>query len=217
MAIVGEASVIITADTSAFKAELEGSTLASDAGLAGADAGSALSGGLATGAKDIGKDTETALKDSTGRMSGLVSDFSGKASSSLQSLGVPASLLTGPAVLGVGLAAAGAIAIKMAMDMQSADATIATSAGISTKAATDIGNAFLGTAGTTEFSGQAMATAFGTVAGQLKSANGAALTTKQSLDFMTASGTLATASGVSLGTATSTLAATMQAFQIPEI
>jgi TP901 family phage tail tape measure protein len=219
--IVGEAEVLITANTAGLEAGIAASSdpaltkLESDAGTAGEDAGTALTTGLASKTKDIGKDTESALKDSTGRMSGLVSDFSNKASSSLENLGVPSALLTGPGVLAIGLAATAAAALDLGMKMQSADAAIAASSGISTSAATAIGNAFLDTAGKSTFSGQQMAVAFAPVAGQLKSLNGAALSTQQSLDFMTHATDLAEASGHDLTTTTATLAGTLQAFQMP--
>ena len=118
-------------------------------------------------------------------------------------------------VLAVGLAAGAAESIHLAMNMQHADAAIAGHAGISMKAATDIGNAFLSTAGSTIFSGQEMASAYASVAGQLGQLQGHALNAKQALDVMRAAGDLAEASGQKLSDTTSTLGSVMQAFQVP--
>jgi hypothetical protein len=117
-------------------------------------------------------------------------------------------------VVAVAVLAAGAAAVDLVMKMQSADTAIATSGGISVKAATAIGNAFLSTAGTTEFSGQKMAEAYATVAGQLRSTEGHALSTKDAMLVMSAAGDLATAKQIDLGTATSSVAGVMQAFSL---
>jgi TP901 family phage tail tape measure protein len=219
---VGEAEIVIRANTGAFEGEVASlekggalENLSTKAEQAGNDAGKALSGGLSTATKDIGKETESALKSSTGRMEGIVNDFTGKAKTSLQGLGVPESLLSGPAVATVAFAAVAAGAVDLGAKMQSATARIAAMSGVSTKAASDIGNAFLTTAGTTEFSATEMANAYAQVAGQLKSTEGQALNSKQALDFMTSANDLATASGNDLNTTTSVLASTMQAFKIP--
>lgn len=139
----------------------------------------------------------------------------GKIKSFLSDIGVPSALLNGWAELGIAAAGTAVEAVRMGAAMQTSDAAIATSSGISMKAATDIGNAFLDTAGTSEFSGKEMADAFASVAGQLKSVEGHALTTKEAMTVMSAAGDLATAKQISLSDATSTLAATMQAFQQP--
>jgi TP901 family phage tail tape measure protein len=99
--------------------------------------------------------------------------------------------------------------------MQKADASIATSEGVSVKAATNIGNAFLDTGGKVEFSGIKQAQAFSLVAGELKTTEGQALSTAQATTFMTSAMTLATATGTDLSDTTSTLAGVMQAFQLP--
>lgn len=230
--IVGTASVIITADTSAFKSELEASSAAGMAGVesdvgastgrlegklsdAGMVGGTALSNGLSTGAKDIGKDTEKDLEASTGRMQNLVKDSSNKMGGFLNNLGVPKALTTGFGLTALGLAGVSAFALKAGVDLQTADSSIATSEGISTSAAKNIGNAFLTTAGQVEFSAKDQATAFATVAGQLKTTEGHVLSSAQSLTFMKANMDLATASGQDLGMVTQTTAGIMQAFQLP--
>ena len=119
--------------------------------------------------------------------------------SALSSLGVPNSLLGGWGAMGAAVLGVGVGAIDMGVKMQSADTSIATSAGISTKAATAIGNAFLGTALKSEFSGREMAEAYSTVAGQLGATEGHALTTAQAMTVMNAATDLATAKQIDLG------------------
>lgn len=216
--VVGEAEVIITANTAGLEGEIAASSdpaftkLESDAGDAGALAGANLRGGVTdeTGKlkddlADDGEDAGNALeKGMGGPLSGI--------KSALSNLGVPESLLNPEAFGAVAIGAAAAGAVDLAMKMQSADAAIATASGTSVKAATAIGNAFLDTAGKTEFSGEEQAKAYATVAGQLKTLNGTALDTKQASTFMNAAMQLATASGTDLGTAVSTVAATLQAY-----
>lgn len=122
----------------------------------------------------------------------------------------------GVAALGLGAAAAGVVAlgVDLAEGMQKTDATIASSMGISTKAAVSMGNTFVDTAGKSEYSGQEMGAAFAAVAGTLKATEGHALSNAQALGVMTAAGDLATAKQIDLGDATSALAGVMQAFQV---
>jgi TP901 family phage tail tape measure protein len=221
MALVGEAEILITANTAEFKGQLAALDADSSLGGLGAGADSAgknigedLASGVSLGAKDIGKDTEKDLEQSTGRMKGVVSDATGKMSNSLQSLGIPASLLSGTAVATIGVLALGGAVVDLGAKMQSAEAAIAASSGQSVEAVTKIGNAFLSTAGTSEHSGIEMATAFSKVAGQLKATQGSALNATEALQFMTTVSTLATASGGDLGATTQTLAGLMQAFQM---
>lgn len=116
--------------------------------------------------------------------------------------------------LAAGFAGAALEGMHLAQSMQSADAQLAVSEGISTSAAKKIGDAFLNTAGTTEFSGEEMQKAFAGVAGQLAATQGHALNSQQSLGFMTQAMELATAKGISLTSSTSSLAQVMQAFQL---
>jgi TP901 family phage tail tape measure protein len=221
MTIVGTASVVVTADTAGFaesvKAESSGAftQLGSDADAAGKDAGASLRTGVTdeTGklADDVGSDAEKAGGKLESGMGGSIE----KLKSSLESLGIPSGLLTGAAA---GTAAIGLVAVAgvdLAEKMQSADAAIATASGSSVASAKAIGNAFLGTAGSTEFSGQEIATAYATVAGQMKATEGQTLSTSSAMAVMNAAQDLATAKQISLGTATSTLASVMQAFQLP--
>ena len=246
MTVVGEASLLIRADTSMLAADVTTQSEAALAGvsassqLAGAEAGAnlrkgvegetsllaagvgadaqkaghALEDGLSVGgtaAKDLGKTVE----GETSKMKMAFNDLGNKASSSLQGIGVPKFLTTGPSVVALLGAAVGAFSIKMASDLQTADASIVASEGITTKAAQNIGSAFDSTAFKSEYSGIAQATAFAAVAGQLKATQGQALSTQQSLEFMNATTDLATAKGIQLGDATSTTAGILQAFQLP--
>jgi len=120
------------------------------------------------------------------------------------------------ATFGVAAAAAAAAAegLHLAQSMQTADAQIAVSANISSAAANKIGQAFLNTGGTTEFSAQEMATAYAKVAGQMTAVQGTALTATQATGFMTHAMDLATAKGISLTQATSAISSVLQAFQL---
>ena len=218
--------------------------LEADLGAAGLAGGAALHDGVEDGTKDVASDLEKDGEDAGGKFSNAMSGGLGKLANLISNTGLPlgplsdglekssdatkdldsssGSLFNTMSGVGkvafLGLAVAGAAAaaegIHLAMSMQSADAAIAVASGTSTKAATDIGNAFLATAGKSEFSGIEMANAFGQVAGQLKSAQGSALSTTQAMQVMNATSDLATAKQISLTTATSTVAAAMQAFQL---
>jgi TP901 family phage tail tape measure protein len=217
--IVGEAEVIIRANTAGLDAEL-GATdlgaggLTSKAATAGEDAGLALTGGVKKETGKLGADVAKDGEDAGGMFAGALSKPLSSAKSMLSGLGVPEAVLTGWGAAGVAVAAIGAASIDAAMKMQTADATISTSEGITVKAATNVGDAMLGTSGKSEYSGQQMAVAFGAVAGQLKATQGSALTTAQSMQVMNAASDLATAKQIDLGTATSTVAGVMQAFQL---
>ena len=218
--IVGEAEVVIHANTAGFESELATSSDASfakltdDAQTAGEDAGSALAGGIKDKTKGLEDGLENDGKRSGEKLRKGMEGPLGGISSMLQNLGLPESL-TSPEALGVeGLIAAAGGAAALAVGMQKADVAIANTEGISVKAATNIGNAFLGTAGQTEFSAKEQAEAFATVSGQLKATEGHALSTADSMTFMGAAMDLATAKQIPLGTATSTVAGIMQAFQL---
>jgi Phage-related minor tail protein/Phage tail lysozyme len=152
-------------------------------------------GGFSTKLEEAGK----AAEDTSGKASGLTGTLSH---------------LGGYALLGVaGAAGVAAVAgVKLAESMQTADASIEGSADISTAAAKAIGDAFLGTAFKSTFSGQEMAKAYAAVAGQLKSTEGHALSTSEAMQVMGASSDLAEAKQIGLGSATETVAKTMQVF-----
>src|SRR6185437_15520266 len=200
MTVVGEASILIRPVTTGFEGELKKQTDASlvgfrkDAEAAGAEAGAGLRGGV--------------TKES-GKLAGDLEKHGNAAGAALSS-GVKKGLL----VVGAAAVGAAASAVHLAESMQSADASIAAASDTSVKSATAIGNAFLDTAGKSEFSGEQMATAFATVAGQLKETEGHALDAAQASQFMGAADDLATAKKIDLGVATSATAGVMQAFQL---
>lgn len=113
-----------------------------------------------------------------------------------------------------GFAVAAGEAVKLGEKFQSTTASIAANAGITQKAATNIGNAFLDTAGKSIFSGQEMASAFQQVAGQLKLTEGHALSTAEATKVMTSASNLAEAANTDLGSSTSALAGVMQAYHL---
>ena len=188
--------------------------LEKDLGEDGAAAGASLRTGVTdeTGklADDVGKDGERAGQ-SLGQ--GVEKGGSG-IKSTLSSFGVPESLLSGWAGAGIAVAAVGGIAIDMGEKFQSAETAISVASGTTIGAADKIGQAFLATAGSSEFSGTEMAKAFASVAGQLKSTEGAALNTSQAMQVMSAAGDLATATQSDLASTTQTVAGVMQAFQM---
>lgn len=114
--------------------------------------------------------------------------------------------------IGIAAAAVGGISIKMASDMQVADAKIQGNAQVTAKQAQAIGDAFLNTAGKSTFSGQEMAKAFGPVAGVIQMISGHTLTAADSMKVMSASTALAEATSLPLASTTSDLAAVMQSF-----
>ena len=119
-------------------------------------------------------------------------------------------------IAGAALAAAalyvGYQSVKMASDYTGATASIAASANISIAKAKEISAAFLTTAGTTEFSATDITQSFSKVAGQLSAVTGVAYTTTQSMKFMRVAMDLATASGDSLSSSTTSLGTIMQVF-----
>lgn len=114
--------------------------------------------------------------------------------------------------MAIALVATAGLAVKMASDMQESDAKIQGNAQITAKAATAVGDAFLGTAGKSTFSGAEMAKAFAPVAGVIQTITGHTLTAADSMKVMAASSDLAEASGQPLANTTSDLAAVMQSF-----
>lgn len=119
----------------------------------------------------------------------------------------------GGAALGAGtagLVAVGAESIKMADQFDAATGQIAASAGISSKAATQIGNAFKGIKGME--TATELASAYGKVAGQLGATQGHALSSAQAVQVMSAAADLADAKMGSLSQTTSSLATVMQSW-----
>lgn len=229
-----------TASLSEAKGSME--AFAAESTAAGEVAGAGLGDGLATGAKSVEKDVEKAGKHSGGIfISGLNSALgsftgltgvsigplekalhrahaeSGKLESGSKSLTDRLTRLGRIATIGTaaGLAAASAEGYHLAMQMQSSTTAISVAADTSVSAAKQITDSFSATAGSSEFSANAMAAAFAKVAGQLKSAEGAALDRQQATEFMSASDDLAQAKQISLAEATKAVAGAMQAFHTP--
>jgi len=117
--------------------------------------------------------------------------------------------------LAAGFVGAAAEGFNLARQMESSTTAISVASDTSVAAAASISQAFLDTAGKSEFSATEMASAYASVAGQLKSAEGAALDRKQAMEFMSASDELATAKQISLGEATKAVAGAMQAYHTP--
>lgn len=220
MTVLGSAEIMVNANMAGFESEVEAGSapaftkLGTEAEEAGGAAGVNIRKGVTdeTGGleDDLAKDGERG----GAALGGGLEKGTGGISSMLGSLGVPASLLGGWGALGVGVAGVGLAAIDLGEKMEDSETKIATASGSSVKAADAIGNAMLGTAGKSEFSGQTQAAAYAAVAGQLKATEGQVLTTGQAMQVMDAAGELATAKQIDLGTATTTVAATMQAFQL---
>lgn len=244
MALVGEAEVIVVANTDEFNAKME--TLGAEGDLAGVgsgavvagkDAGEDLKSGVEDGTSGLKQDLiedgglagaglRTGVTDETDKMADDVEEDTSKVSkslddvgkhsnalkSTLEGLGIPSALLSGPAVAAEGFIGLTAEAFHLQNQMQSATRAIATTEGISVEAADKIGTAFLEMRD--EFGGKELAEAFSTVSGQLATLNGHALTTKQSVAFMSQAATLATAAHVSLGDATTNVASTLQTFSL---
>jgi Phage-related minor tail protein len=194
--------------------EEETSQLPEDLAEDGTLGGLALHQGVKDGVEGVGDDLEDVADDAGGRFSSVLEGWGSKAKSTLSGFGVPEALLTGWGALAVGVAAVGGTALALGFKMQDAEDKIAATEGITVKAAKAIGDAFLTTGGHVEFSAREMAEAFAPVSGQLKELEGHALTTKQSLDFMTTTSTLATAAQVSLADATTNVSGLLQAFQL---
>jgi hypothetical protein len=196
----------------------ETAKLSEDVAKDGEKAGEGLTRGMGGGLSKLAN-----LISNTGLPLGSLSSGLEKAGKAADEAGEHSSGLAGTlehlggvALIGVAGAAAvvGAGAVDMGEKMQSADAAIAAASGSTVASAAKVGDAFLTTAGKSEFSGQAQAKAFAGVAGQLKSTEGHALDAGQAMSVMTAAGDLATAKQIDLGDATSTVAGVMQAFQL---
>jgi TP901 family phage tail tape measure protein len=105
-------------------------------------------------------------------------------------------------------------AVDLGLKFEQSTTKIAKSADISTEKANKIGQAMLATAGQTEFSAKEQADAYGQVAGQLGLVEGHALTVAQAMEVDRAAMVLAEASGIDLGSAMSSTAKIMQAYQV---
>ena len=217
-------------------------TFAVDSAALGDAAGLGLAEGAANGAEGMGKDLEEAGKRSGGKflkgitaslnklgsMTGIplgpLTEGLHKATEASGELDTKSTGLFGKmqgagkiATLGLaaGFVGAAAEGFHLAQQLQSSTTAISVASDTSVAAAASISQAFLDTAGTSEFSATEMASAYASVAGQLKSAEGAALDRKQAMDVMSAADELATAKQISLGEASKAVAGAMQAYHTP--
>jgi Phage-related minor tail protein len=128
--------------------------------------------------------------------------------SGLNNIG-PKAAIAAAAIIGFGYVTANA-----ATNYQSSVIQMQNSAGMTTKAANDLANAFLNTAGKSTYSATQLVQAFTPVAGQLATVEGHALSTAQALSFMEVATQASEASGQSLGGVTSSLAKIMQSYHL---
>ena len=153
-------------------------------------------------------DEATVATDKQAESTTVLGDKSEETSGKMAMLS-KASNMVGLALLGVAVVSA-----KLAIDFQNSTATLAGQAGVSVQTANKIGNAFLAMGGQTEFSATQMMNAFAPVGGQFVTMYGHALDVSQSVKFMDAAMTLATASGSDLNSTVSGLASTMMVFHL---
>ena len=216
--IVGSAEVVVSANTKPFVAELEGQTRTAlaeverEGKLAGERTGAAMASGVKSGSAAMAAETRAA---GAAAGSGLASKLEeGSARSQAALVGVGA---TGKKVMGgLGLAILGAAAegVHLAESIQTSEAAIASATGTSIAAAKKIGDALLGTAGKSEFSGAKQAEAYAQVAKQLALTQGRVLSAAQAERFMATSGELAVATNTDLTSATGALAQVMQGYHL---
>src|SRR5690348_10692818 len=150
------------------------------------------------------------VSEALAKMSEKLADAEGEAGKFSEKLASAGKLAAGVGIAGFAVAAGEGV--HLATAYQQATAQLAGSANISAGAAKQIGDAFLDTGGKTVFSAQEQMSAYQSVAAQLGTVEGHALTAAQAQEVMASAGDLAEASGASLDTTTSALAATMQAF-----
>ena len=105
--------------------------------------------------------------------------------------------------------------VKMGQDFQTAQTTLKNTGSLTTDAMKQIGDAFLSTAGTSEFTATQMSNALGGVIGKLNLLNNGTISTTQAIDFTSAASELATAKQIDLADATAATSDIMQAFQMP--
>jgi TP901 family phage tail tape measure protein len=117
-------------------------------------------------------------------------------------------------VAGVALAGIAAESLHMADEFDKATNSLAANAGITQTQAQKIGNAFLDTGGDVIYSGTQITTAYATVAAQLGTVQGKALSQAQAMQFSTAAMNVAEATGGSLSSSMSDLASVMQGYGI---
>jgi len=105
-------------------------------------------------------------------------------------------------------------AVEAASTYNTTTVSLQNNANISSKAAQSIGTAFLETAGKSTFSAQQIMSAYAPVSGMLGEVQGHALSNKEAMSVMSGAMDLAEASGNSLSTSTTDLAANMKIFHV---
>jgi TP901 family phage tail tape measure protein len=113
-----------------------------------------------------------------------------------------------------GITIAAAAAIDLGIKAEKSAAQIAASSGIGIKAAQAIEDRFLSTAGSAEFSGQKIGAAYSTIAGELKTVEGHALSSSQAVKVMDASMDLTVATGDELRSTTESLGNVMLTYRL---
>ena len=141
-------------------------------------------------------------------------DSLGKKGASTSSIMSTGFLAAGAAIGGVAIAVA-AESIHMAEGYQNSLTQIQEQTHMTTSQIKGISSAFLGTAGTAEFSAGAIASAYQPVALQLQALSGHALTGKQAMNVMSGAMDLAATKNISLSSATADTVALMKAYQVP--
>jgi TP901 family phage tail tape measure protein len=216
------------------KTKLEMAGLADGVGVSGAAAGTAAKDAesdiesTASKSSSVWKDTirgfegllgtmgvpigalRSSTRDATHAVDGLGTSIGGASAEGEAAGGVGGGFL----IAGVAVAALAGIATKLGINMQDAEVAISKAGDVSTATAGKIGDAFLSTGGSVEFSGTTIANAFAGVAGQLKAAGIDISNTGQDLLIMKASSDLASASGLDLNDTTTALAGVMQAYHL---
>ncbi len=155
--------------------------------------------------------------EAAGKMGASIKESAGAADASLEETDAAVDTTAGGmSTIGkagiAGIAVVAIAAVDLGAKYQALTTNIAAYGGISVKAAGDITNAFLGTAGSTIYSGKQIATAYGGVVGQLTAVQGHALDSKEAMQVMGAAMDLAEGSGESLGSATSALSNILQTY-----
>jgi TP901 family phage tail tape measure protein len=165
---------------------------------------------VAKNSEAIAKMRETSAEaDKMAAKAAAAGEKSGTAFQKMQGVSKAALLAVAGSAIVVGVES-----VKMAAEFQESTKKLEGSAGITSAAATNIGKAFLATAGTTQYSAQQMVDAYGPVARQLQTVQGHALSSGEAIEFMKAAQDLAEASGGNLSSTTATLGAVMRTYSI---
>ena len=115
---------------------------------------------------------------------------------------------------GLGVAIAG-IGIKSAMDYQASMTKVGGQLGLTEEQTKKLGDTFMRTSRGSEYSANELASAYAGVAGQVANLSGGSDVAGSSTEVLRASMELATAKGIDLGSAVSTVVGIMKTFQMP--